>query len=388
MKRYTGQKALYEAISRSKARSHRRSILERLYPVDNKVKVEKVEPPVAPTATLIEEPKPQVKAPEPQVEKPAKASKRRKGKARSAAEKPSVQTVEKSSAPAVEKPPAPMVEKPPAPAAEKSPEPTVEKLPEPVVETPPATTVNVPEPVAAPSPVVKAPVVVASPEPNVASPQPWLRPRPVQIHDGRIEISLPYTIGVTVVLVALLLVLAAYRLGQRSVAAPAAPPAPAAPTGQSAGDVTPSASPAVQDTPAAPAETVRPEAGPAADTAAPAAPVSTGDHIIVLVQYPQRRDLEPAQEYFNEHGVGTVIIEATRLGDWLTQNGLDASTLGNRGGWLLVTGDYYNNPQSSGTDGYAARQKIIELGRGYRAQPGYESFAPNYFKDAYGMKIR
>jgi len=57
-------------------------------------------------------------------------------------------------------------------------------------------------------------------------------------------------------------------------------------------------------------------------------------------------------------------------------------------GFMLVTYNLYDNPGSKGTDGYAAMQEIVKLGRDYKAPRGYESFARSYFSDAYGMKIR
>ena len=44
--------------------------------------------------------------------------------------------------------------------------------------------------------------------------QTWLKPRPVQLNEGRIEISVPYYIGVIAGLVVLVVVLTAFRLGQ------------------------------------------------------------------------------------------------------------------------------------------------------------------------------
>jgi hypothetical protein len=326
MKRYTGQRALYEAISRTKTKSKRRSILERLLPVENKT--QKVGQAVAPTA---------VEEPTPQVEEPVRASK------------------------------SPIKES----AAERASAPTM----------------KAPVPAKAPSPTVHSAVAAEPPAPLPPSTKAWLRPRSVQLHDGRIEISLPYTIGVTAVLVAALVVLAAFRLGQRwSVAATVTPPTPAAATRQPARSIEPSASPAVPGASAQRAETARSEVSPASDNTA-AAPAAQGDHIIVLAQCPQRRDLEPVQEYFTQKGVETFILETDKLGTYLTEQGLSASALGNRGGWLLFAG-YYNNPQSPGTDGYAARMKIIDLGRDYKAPAGFGTFGATPFSDAYGMKIR
>jgi len=307
MKRYTGQKALYEAIARTQAKYQRRGILERLHVGSGRPEVQ---PPV------VEEPKPQAEPVKLQVE-PVK--------------------------PSVEKP---VAEKPPAP-------------------------------------VVKPVRPVEHPDPQPRPAQSWLRPKAVQIHDGRIEISLPYTIGVTILLVAVLLVLGAFRLGQMqhryrlpavdNISGKAKPPAPKA-----------EPNPARPEAPAPARETAVPDTAGVTS----AAPVKEGDHVIVLAQHPQAAALESAKEYFKGQGIATEVISVAKLRDYLGGQGINTNVLGNKGGFMLVTADYYDNPENSGTDGYKAKQRIKEVGRGYKAPPGSESFAPNYFSDAYGMKVR
>jgi hypothetical protein len=56
-----------------------------------------------------------------------------------------------------------------------------------------------------------------------------------------------------------------------------------------------------------------------------------------------------------------------------------------------VTKNGYDNPDKPGTDGYLAKQKIIELGAGYKPPTGYETFrradGTGPFNDAFGMKF-
>ena len=94
-----------------------------------------------------------------------------------------------------------------------------------------------------------------------------------------------------------------------------------------------------------------------------------GDHVIVIATYKQSEDLVPVKEYFNQNGIGTDIQER---GDY----------------YFLVTKDKFQSPRRTGTDGYAALQRIRQVGADYKAPQGYESFAPNLFQDAYGMKLR
>jgi hypothetical protein len=55
--------------------------------------------------------------------------------------------------------------------------------------------------------------------------------------------------------------------------------------------------------------------------------------------------------------------------------------------YYLVTKNKYDNPEKAGTDGYLAKQKIIEIGSGYKAPVGFESFGPKPFSDAFGMRF-
>jgi hypothetical protein len=321
MRRYTGQKALYEAIAKTKAKSQRRSILELLHPAN--AKAQQAEPAPAPSG----------------VEEPVDAA---------AEAKPAVEPV-KSRAEAA----------PPRVEPTKGPEskPAVHKAP----------------------PADKPAEVAEQVNPQPRPVQRWLRPKSVQVHDGRVEVSMPYTVGVTILLVAVLLVLGAFRLGQRWSAAPVAPARPVAqPMGRAA------LPPVSRDV--ARAEPSAPEASPSGGAAATAS-APQGDHVIVLAQYSKYDDLVPVQEYFQQNGIATEVLAVQKLRDYLMSQGINASGLDD-GGYILVTADYYNNPQTQGTDGYAARMKIVELGRNYKAPPGKESFAPRYFSDAYGRKVR
>ena len=98
----------------------------------------------------------------------------------------------------------------------------------------------------------------------------------------------------------------------------------------------------------------------------------TGNNRIVIQMYQVRAHLEPVQEYFERMGVAT---EIPKRNNW----------------YYLVTKNTYDNPERAGTDGYRAKQKIIEIGAGYKAPPGYESFQKSDgakpFSDAFGMRF-
>ena len=193
----------------------------------------------------------------------------------------------------------------------------------------------------------------------------WPRkPRIVQFNAGRFEISIPYQLAIALFLGLILLVLVAFRLGQfthlSSEKSIDSAGQISGGTQREAGRLT-----AGLQTPAT-AERTTPPVQPAEEIGS-AKP--KGDHRIVIKQYNTEKHLKPVQEYFAAHGIETVIEK--------------------RGSsFFLLSKNTYENPQRSGTDGYAARQKIIKVGAEYKAPAGYESFAPNLFNDAYGERIK
>lgn len=190
----------------------------------------------------------------------------------------------------------------------------------------------------------------------------WRKPRTVQLNVGRIEFSIPYQLAIAFILALVLLVLAAFRLGQFSyinkqgvTSNPSvkAPPKPQVPPPAADRKQTPPVSKSTSP-----------------NTMAPPSTPGASKNVIVLVEYKARADLVPVQAHFAEFGIETEIVSAG-------------------GRYLLITKNKYDNPSTPGTDGYAVRQKIIEAGAKYKgkAPEGYETFAPNFFKDAYGKKV-
>jgi hypothetical protein len=196
--------------------------------------------------------------------------------------------------------------------------------------------------------------------PNVVR---WVRKsRIVQFNAGRIEFSIPYQVGIAIALAVLLAAVVLFRLGQRagSNVAPAVNVAKPA-------VVKPAAKPVAQDAPIVKQQVTQDAPTPTPPPAA-VVPASTGKNRIVLKIYQVQSHLEPAKEYFDKIGVATEIIEK---GNW----------------YYLVTKNKYDNPEKAGTDGYQAKQKIIELGAGYKAPVGFETFGPKPFSDAFGMRF-
>ncbi len=194
------------------------------------------------------------------------------------------------------------------------------------------------------------------------------KPKIIQFNAGRIEISIPYHLAIALLLGIVLLVLVVFRLGQityvsKQKAANSAERIPESKqeVAEEAAVSIPQTAPATQKTSpgvSAPAEKVEPAE-------------AKGDHVIVLVEYQVSADLVPVREHFARYGIETEIVRE-------------------RGRYFLITKNRYENPERPETDGYKAKQRIIEVGARYKgkAPEGYETFAPHFFKDAYGKKVR
>jgi hypothetical protein len=174
---------------------------------------------------------------------------------------------------------------------------------------------------------------------------------------GRIEFSLPYSLVTAAALVFVLFLVVAYRAGQNSRVVESVPE-------QAAG------------TPQEPTAWMPPEFEPV-DSTGSDSPVESpgtavaagGSNVIVLVEYDTPGDLGPVQDHFGDYGIETQIVK--------------------RGSsYLLITADKYGS-MASGSAGDQARRRIVEVGALYRgkAPEGFETFAPHYFSDAYGMKV-
>jgi len=197
----------------------------------------------------------------------------------------------------------------------------------------------------------------------------WMRkPRTVQFNFGRIEFSMPYQLAVALVLGLILLVLASFRLGQEYYL-----------TDQRAISTAVETPQIKQTTPMQPEATdIREPTAPVEDSTLldevqPTQPRSTGNNVIVLVEFGARADLVPVRAHFAEYGIETEIV---------MENGR----------YFLQTKNRYEiavNPLP-GTDGYKALQEIIKVGAKYKgkAPPGFETFASKFFSDAYGKKVK
>ena len=218
-----------------------------------------------------------------------------------------------------------------------------------------------PEPVVpvAPKPAPVPESVMETPKPIA----PWPSKPPIfQFMSGRIEFSLPYQLIIGLVLCAIVVTLIVFRLGQNfpiKKGAKQSQPAFEKPR------QTTTKKPVIiieSKTTSRPANSVV-----ITESATPGTP-SKGNNRIVIQAHQSSKDLEAVQNFFAQNGVKT---EIRKIGSW----------------YYLITSAKYDNPDKSGTDGYAAKQQIIELGAKYQPPPGYGSFGAKPFSDAYGMRF-
>ncbi|MBW8001886.1 MAG: hypothetical protein FVQ80_07660 [Planctomycetes bacterium] len=189
----------------------------------------------------------------------------------------------------------------------------------------------------------------------------WPRkPRLLQFHAGRVEISMPYQLAIAIVLAVVLIGLVFYRLGQISYKNMMENPA------NTAKKVSKAQVPKSVKAPKFDAK--RAKARELAKTQNLPPVRFTGSNRIVIQTWSDKTQLEPVKWYFTKNGIKT---EIRKIG----------------GSYYLVSANKYRNPQTAGTDGYKALQRIVEIGAGYRPPPGYATFGKKPFHDAYGMKF-
>lgn len=194
----------------------------------------------------------------------------------------------------------------------------------------------------------------------------WRRkPRVVQYNQGRVEFSVPYQLGIAVLLGLVVIMLLAFRAGQRWASVER--------TGVESGRPPDSGTnrqmPVVDRNKSVRQESPPPVEAKSPESANAGTAATTGDNAIVLVQYRSDRDLVPVRAHFASYGIATEIVKSG-------------------GQYFLITQQRYNS-FASGGDGQLAKQKIAEVGAEYKgkAPEGYEPFAPHYFSDAYPKKI-
>ena len=186
----------------------------------------------------------------------------------------------------------------------------------------------------------------------------WPRkPKLFQLNAGRVEVSMPYQLAIAIVLAIVLISLVFYRLGQISY--------------KNIMDESPNPPQKISN--AANSPEIKAKTPTTAKNLSkiqrPVMPAkSKGSNRIVIQTWAEKAQLEPVKWYFAKNGIKT---EIRKIGDV----------------YYLLTAEKYQNPQTAGTDGHKALQRIVELGANYKPPPGYATFGKKPFHDAYGMKF-
>jgi hypothetical protein len=191
----------------------------------------------------------------------------------------------------------------------------------------------------------------------------WPRkPKLLQFNAGRIEISLPYPLAIAVFLGFILLLLVALWLGEtgylnrKGIANPA-------------GTVFDGLRKKMEEGLAGTGGRVSKNENILTNKENTKIVGLKGNNRIVIQTYDKRADLELVQYHFSE---GNIETEIRKIGKTF---------------YLVSADKYEKDPKIEGTDGYEAKQKIIEWGARYKAPQGYEPFGAKSFETAYGRKF-
>jgi hypothetical protein len=190
------------------------------------------------------------------------------------------------------------------------------------------------------------------------------RPRTFQIHNGRIEAFVPHHVAVTVLMSLLLLLVLVFALGRWSGKRSAA--GTMAEENQKQSEIIMAKTAEVAKTMAqiSTATAVK----PVVQLTPPQAVASSAsaEYVIVIKQLSEERNLDPVKKYFDEHGIATEIKSVA-------------------GSYYLITKARFESVRKG--DGAVMLEKIKNVGARYQSPPGYGSFAPKMFNDAYGKKM-
>jgi hypothetical protein len=192
------------------------------------------------------------------------------------------------------------------------------------------------------------------------------KPKTVQAVAGRIEFSVPWQIMILAVLLVVALIFGAFRFGRLyDIIINNADAQNASTASNTPQENAPDAS---QQPPIVQTRTNGlPPAGLVTSNKTPLnSDAKTKSNVIVLAQYADTKQLLPVQQHFAKFGVQTNIVKSGSV-------------------YKLITKNTYDNPNKSGTDGFAAKQNIKQIGAQYKPPEGFKSFD---FSSVYGEKVK
>jgi hypothetical protein len=188
------------------------------------------------------------------------------------------------------------------------------------------------------------------------------KPKVVQFNYERIELTLPYTWASGIVLLVVMVVLVAFRLGQLSSAG-----RPVVSLAVFDGN---ESTPTLEETDTL----IGSDGGLDIASEKESEVVITDPHIempvefgnaILIQAYHQKKDLVPVQKYFRKYNIDTELVKIDKT-------------------FYLATSERFtkfrNVPENRI---YTVIKRIADIGKGYKATPPLDSFAPHRFSDAY-----
>ncbi|MCF7972631.1 MAG: hypothetical protein K9N55_02335 [Phycisphaerae bacterium] len=197
--------------------------------------------------------------------------------------------------------------------------------------------------------------------------------KPIQCHDGRLEITLSTRVAIMTALCLIVVCLACFKAGQwypelqgrlfidnrnnspdqTGLPNMASANQPVASRSEPAGTMPQSKAPVIQ--------TVQSDR--------PSRPLIHGN-AIVIQEFDKKADLVAVGRFFDSQGISTEIVSRENTYYLITQERF-----------------HYNPASAPQTSGNRLLNEIRLLGKDYKAPLGLESFAPNKFKGAYGRNI-
>ena len=195
------------------------------------------------------------------------------------------------------------------------------------------------------------------------------KPKPLQCHDGRIEITLSTRAAVMGFMVMVVCLLACFKVGQWY------PDFGGRTFIEKSNSVSPTK--------------------PGLMTAFSSRQVPVGQDPEVPVNEPLKQDVVPARSgKLLAHGNAIVIQQYSAVADlvaagqFFESQGIDTEVVSKGNAYFLITRERFPyNPEALNTRGYELLEEIRSKGPAYKAPTGLQSFAPNKFKGAYGRNI-
>jgi hypothetical protein len=220
--------------------------------------------------------------------------------------------------------------------------------------------------------IKRVPLVQAQPKERVVIPEKevisW-KPKPLQCHDGRIEITLSTRTATLVFMTLIVGLLACFKVGQWY------PGFETRPLIEKSNNVSP--------------------AKPGLTMVSSSRQMPVDPEVEIVPSEPSKQEIVPIQAVKSIGYDNAIVIQAfgelpdlVAVGKFFATRGIGTEVVGKGSTYFLITRERFPyNPEKANTGGRDLLEEIRLLGQAYKAPEGLESFAPNRFKGAYGRNI-